>query len=36
LSDKLLKMKIDSVEVNTNQSYVRPLMNFFLRRVNRY
>ncbi|XWN38442.1 MAG: DUF58 domain-containing protein [Balneola sp.] len=36
LSDKLLKMKIDSVEVNTNQSYVQPLMNFFLRRVNRY
>ena len=35
-SDKLLKMKIDSVEVNTNQSYVQPLMNFFLRRVNRY
>lgn len=36
LSDKLLKMKIDSVEVSTNQSYVQPLMNFFLRRVNRY
>lgn len=36
LADKLLKMKIDSVEVNTNQSYVQPLMNFFLRRVNRY
>lgn len=36
LSDKLLKMKIDSVEVNTNHSYVQPLMNFFLRRVNRY
>ncbi len=36
LSAKLLKMKIDSVEVQTNQSYVQPLMNFFLRRVNRY
>ena len=36
LHDKLLKMKIDAVEVSTNQSYVQPLMNFFLRRVNRY
>jgi uncharacterized protein (DUF58 family) len=36
LQDKLLRMKIDSVEVQTNRSYVRPLMNFFLRRVNRY
>jgi uncharacterized protein (DUF58 family) len=35
-ADKLLKMKIDAVEVNTNQSYVQPLMNFFLRRVKRY
>lgn len=36
LADKLLRMKIDSVEVRTNQSYVRPLMNFFARRMNRY
>lgn len=36
LHEKLLKMKIDSVEVNTNQSYVQPLMNFFIRRVRRY
>ncbi len=36
LSEKLRKMKIDSVEVSTNQSYVQPLMNFLMRRVNRY
>ncbi|HBQ58509.1 MAG TPA: DUF58 domain-containing protein [Balneolaceae bacterium] len=36
LQDKLLKMKIDAVEVQTNESYVEPLMNFFKRRVNRY
>ncbi len=36
LAEKLLRMKIDSVEVRTNQSYVRPLMNFFVRRMNRY
>ncbi len=36
LSEKLLKMKIDSVEVTTNKSYVRPLMNFFIRRLSRY
>ncbi len=32
----LLKMKIDAVEVHTNQSYVKPLMNFFKRRGSRY
>lgn len=36
LDDALLKMKIDAVNVNTNSSYVRPLMNFFQRRMNRY
>lgn len=36
LHDKLLKLKIDSIEVHTNESYVQPLMNFFTRRVNRY
>lgn len=36
LSEKFLKMKIDSVEVQTNRSYVRPLMDFFIRRVGRY
>ncbi|MTI87567.1 MAG: DUF58 domain-containing protein [Balneolaceae bacterium] len=36
LHEMLLKMKIDSIEVQTNQSYIEPLMNFFQRRVNRY
>ena len=36
LDDALLKMKIDSVHVSTNHSYVRPLMNFFKRRLSRY
>lgn len=36
LYDKLLKMKVDAVEVNTNESYVQPLMNFFKRRGSRY
>ena len=36
LEDSLLKMKVDAVNVTTNQSYVRPLMNFFKRRLNRY
>lgn len=36
LQDMLLKMKIDAVEVQTNESYVEPLMNFLKRRVNRY
>lgn len=34
--DKMLKMKIDAVEVETNKSYVQPLMNFFKRRGSRY
>lgn len=36
LHDRLLRMKIDSIEVHTNESYVQPLMGFFQRRVNRY
>lgn len=36
LDDSLLKMKVDTVSVTTNKSYVRPLMNFFQRRMNRY
>lgn len=36
LHEMLLKMKIDAIEVQTNESYVEPLMNFFQRRVNRY
>lgn len=34
--DMMLKMKVDAVEVQTNQSYVKPLMNFFQRRGSRY
>lgn len=36
LDGSLLKMKVDSVNVSTNKSYVRPLMNFFQRRMSRY
>ena len=36
LQDSFLKMKVDAVNVETNKSYVRPLMNFFKRRLNRY
>ncbi|WP_421774502.1 DUF58 domain-containing protein [Gracilimonas sp.] len=36
IHDKMLKMKIDAVEVQTNESYVQPLMNFFKRRGSRY
>jgi uncharacterized protein (DUF58 family) len=36
IHDKMLKMKIDAVEVQTNESYVQPLMNFFTRRGSRY
>lgn len=36
IQDKMLKMKIDAVEVQTNESYVQPLMNFFKRRGSRY
>lgn len=36
LHNRLLRMKIDSIEVHTNESYVQPLMGFFQRRVNRY
>ncbi|MBD3615867.1 MAG: DUF58 domain-containing protein [Gracilimonas sp.] len=36
IHDKMLKMKIDAVEVKTNKSYVQPLMNFFKRRGSRY
>lgn len=34
--DKMLKLKIDAVEVKTNESYVQPLMTFFKRRGSRY
>ena len=36
LDESLLKMKVDAVRVSTNKSYVRPLMNFFKRRLSRY
>ncbi len=36
LEESLLKMKVDAVNVITNESYVRPLMNFFKRRLSRY
>ena len=36
LDEALLKMKVDAVNVSTNNSYVRPLMNFFQRRMSRY
>lgn len=36
LRNKFMKMKIDTVELETNTSYVKPLMNFFHRRMHRY
>ncbi len=36
LKEKFLKSKIDSIEVKTNHSYVKPLINFFHRRLQRY
>ncbi|WP_138429379.1 DUF58 domain-containing protein [Fodinibius saliphilus] len=36
LRDRFLRMKIDTIELNTNTSYIRPLMSFFRRRVHRY
>jgi uncharacterized protein (DUF58 family) len=36
LKDLFLRSKIDSIEVKTNHSYVRPLINFFHRRLRRY
>lgn len=36
LDDFFLKLHMDTVTVNTNQSYIEPLMNFFQRRINRY
>lgn len=35
LKDKFLRAKIDSIDVYTNQSYVRPLIDFFRRRLSR-
>lgn len=36
LRDNFLRMKIDTVELETNASYIRPLMTFFRRRMHRY
>lgn len=36
LEKKFRRSKIDTIDVYTNESYVKPLMNFFHRRVNRY
>ncbi|MDZ7714746.1 MAG: DUF58 domain-containing protein [Balneolaceae bacterium] len=36
LREKFIRSKIDTIELHTNESYVKPLMNFFQRRVQRY
>lgn len=36
LHDQLVRLKIDMIEVQTNESYVRPLISFFHRRMHRY
>lgn len=36
LRDHFLRMKIDTIELETNASYIRPLMTFFRRRLHRY
>jgi hypothetical protein len=36
LRNKFRRMKVDTVEIRTNESYVQPLMNFFHRRMHRY
>lgn len=36
LRDHFLRMKIDMIELETNKSYIRPLMTFFRRRMHRY
>jgi uncharacterized protein (DUF58 family) len=36
LLDHFLRMKIDTIELKTNQSYIRPLMTFFRKRMHRY
>lgn len=36
LRDHFLRMKIDTIELETNTSYIKPLMAFFRRRVQRY
>jgi uncharacterized protein (DUF58 family) len=35
-SERFTKLGIDTIHVETNKSYIEPLMNFFKRRANRY
>ncbi len=36
LKDKFMRMQVDTIQLRTNHSYVKPLMNFFQRRLHRY
>lgn len=36
LKEYLVRNKMDSINVYTNQSYIRPLINFFQRRISRF
>jgi len=36
LKEYMMKNKMDSIDVYTNESYIRPLVNFFQRRTNRF
>ncbi|MFH5833618.1 DUF58 domain-containing protein [Halalkalibaculum sp. DA3122] len=36
LKDKFRRLKIDTIDLQTNRSYIQPLMNFFHRRMQRY
>lgn len=36
LKEQFLRMKVDSISLDTNTSYVQPLMSFFRRRVKRF
>jgi uncharacterized protein (DUF58 family) len=36
LQEYFLKNKMDSIDVYTNESYIRPLVNFFQRRISRF
>jgi hypothetical protein len=35
LETMFLKMKLDTIRINTNDSYVKPLVSFFQRRIHR-
>ncbi|MEX1062352.1 MAG: DUF58 domain-containing protein [Balneolaceae bacterium] len=36
LKDRFMRSKIDAIDIQTNRSYIRPLINFFHRRLQRY